>query len=402
MADLHPFSAVRPHPERVADVVCVPYDVINTKEAREMASGKPNSFLHVIRPEIDLPVETSEYAEEVYETGSKALQTYIHSADAVVEEEPALYVYRLVMNGRSQTGIFGCASVSDYDDNTILKHEKTRISKEDDRTRHIISQKAHAEPIMLTYRGSPRIQEITRETMVSEMLYDLETDDGVRHSIWRVANPSSLSDAFEKVEKLYVADGHHRCKSASRAREELSGSAGVSDEVNYFPAVFFPMAEMKILPYNRIIKRLPISPEQMLDGLSERCAVSASPDANPRMKGEIAISFGDGWYRVILPESENDAITATLDVGRLTEHILEPLLHITDPRTDSNIDFVGGIRGTIELERLLASGEAEMAISMYPTSIEELVDVSDAGLLMPPKSTWFEPKLRSGFLVHTF
>jgi uncharacterized protein (DUF1015 family) len=402
MADLHPFRAIRPVPELAGEIVCVPYDVIDASEAKVLARGKEKSFLHVIRPEIDLPDGTSEYAPEVYETGASFLRQYIDSPDSIRESEPSLYVYRLVMEGRSQTGIFGCVSVADYDNDVILKHEKTRVTKEDDRTRHILTQHAHAEPIMLTYRGQSAIDAITSATMEGVPVYDLTEEDGVRHTIWKIDAIEEMCRAFEQVTHLYVADGHHRCKAASRAAEVLSTDEGVSDEVGFFPAVLFPMADMKILAYNRIIKTLPESPEAFLARLRETLVVTENAPATPPEAGWISISFGREWYGVQLPGSTRQNESDRLDVGRLSEFILSPLLGIVDPRTDSNIDFVGGIRGTEELERHLAVGNAQMAISMYPTSIEELVAVSDAHLLMPPKSTWFEPKLRSGFLVHTF
>lgn len=402
MAILHPFRAVRPLPEKAKEIACVPYDVINSSEAFDLAKGKPLSFLHIIRPEIDLPPGTDEHADEVYAKGAENLQNYIAGPHATRESEPSLYVYRLIMDGRSQTGVFGCVSVKDYDDDVILKHELTRPSKEDDRTRHIIEQGAHAEPIMLTFKDDPQVAGIIKATMTGAALYDLVSEDGVQHTIWKVSEPAELVRAFKNVLNYYVADGHHRCKAASRAASASGKSVSSADEVNFFPAVLFPMGDMKILSYNRVIKVLPKGAEAFLKDLKARFDVRPTSDPVPSKKGDICVFLGGSWYALTLPAAATQSAVDSLDVGRLTDYVLKPMLNITDPRTDLNIDFVGGIRGTKELERLVNEGLCQLAISMYPTSIEELVQVSDAGLLMPPKSTWFEPKLRSGFLVHTF
>lgn len=405
MATLHPFRALRPRPEVAEEVACVPYDVINTEEARALAEGRPLSFLHIIRPEIDLPPGTDEHADEVYEKGAANLAHYAASDASIEEEEPSVYVYRLVMDGRSQTGIFGCVSVAEYDDDTILKHEKTRPAKEEDRTRHILLQEAHAEPVMLTYRERDAIDALVEEATASDPLYDFEAVDGVRHTIWSVPRTSELVAAFADVEKLYVADGHHRCKAASRAAAELRNDAEAGEEAEYefFPAVLFPMREMRILPYNRIVRRIGRSAEELLDALASRFELRRDAgEKSPERPGEVCFYVGGSWHTLVLPPAGRSTAADELDVARLSEHVLEPILGIEDPRTDANIDFVGGIRGTAELERLVDGGKAELAISMYPTTVEELVAVSDAGLLMPPKSTWFEPKLRSGLLVHLF
>lgn len=398
MAILHPFRALRPIPEKAAEVACVPYDVINTREARQLAEGKPSSFLHVIRPEIDLPVGVDEHSDEVYARGASNLRDFAASNATIQEGEPSVYVYRLVMDGRSQTGIFGCVAVSDYDNDVILKHELTRPVKEDDRTRHIIEQQAHAEPVMLTFKDDPDVAAVIATTVSGPPLYDLTAVDGVEHTIWRVEETEKLVQLFSRIEKLYVADGHHRCKAASRAAEQQPDRP----EAAYFPAVLFPMGDMAILSYNRIVGTLPDGAPAFLKQLNQRFALKAVGNPVPQSKGDICIYIDGMWYGMTLPGTAGDAVVNELDVSRLSEHLLAPMLGITDPRTDPNIDFVGGIRGTKELEQRVDRGDAEMAISMYPTSIEELVDVSDAGLLMPPKSTWFEPKLRSGLLVHLF
>ena len=398
MAHIHTFRALRPVPGKAAEVACVPYDVINTAEARQLAHGKPSSFLHIIRPEIDLPEGVDEHDDLVYATGADNLSAFASGNDSLQEALPSLYVYRLIMAGRAQTGIFGCVSVDDYDNDVILKHELTRPVKEDDRTRHILEQRAHAEPVMLTFKDHPGVARVISATMEMEPLYDLTADDGVRHTIWRVLQPGALVDMFVEIDHLYVADGHHRCKAASRAAAGLAGE----HEVRFFPAVLFPMGDMAILAYNRLIFRLPGSPGTFLGRLQERFGLTPVSDPVPQHRGDICLYLDGAWYGMTLPEAKGPEVVDRLDVSRLSEHILETLLGITDPRTDANIDFVGGIRGTAELEKRVDSGEAQMAISMVATSIEELVQVSDAGLLMPPKSTWFEPKLRSGLLIHLF
>jgi uncharacterized protein (DUF1015 family) len=404
MATLHPFKARRPRPEFVSEVACVPYDVINAGEARQLAEGKPNSFLHVIRPEIDLAENIDEHSDAVYNRGAENLHEFLSGPLFVEEDAPSLYLYRLTMDGRPQTGIFGCVSVADYDADVILKHEKTRPDKEDDRTRHILTQHAHAEPIMLTFQSNARITGEMADAAGGTALYDFIANDGVRHQLWRISEPGLFVDAFTEVNSLYVADGHHRCKAASRSAEAVRGSrnGSPSAESEFFPAVLFPMDQMRILAYNRVIYSLPDGPESMERRLKDQMAIAETTDSIPAAPGDIRIYLGGRWLAATLPETASGSEVAHLDVSRLGEFILGPLLSITDPRTDSNIGFIGGIRGTSELERLVDSGAAEMAISMYPTSIEELVGVSDAGLLMPPKSTWFEPKLRSGLLVHLF
>lgn len=404
MAILHPFKAHRPRPEFVSNVACVPYDVVSAAEARELGRGKPSSFLRVVRPEIDLAPDADEHADEVYERGAANLSEFLNGPLFVEDDAPSLYLYRLTMDGRPQTGIFGCVSVADYDADVILKHENTRLDKEDDRTRHILTQRAHAEPVMLTFRSTQKVAAEMDEATSAEPLYDFTADDGVRHQVWRAADAGLFVDALAEVPSLYVADGHHRCKAASRAAEVVRGSRNGSKnaESEFFPAVLFPMDQVQILAYNRVIYSLSGGTNAVERRLRDLFHLEETSEPVPSRPGEIVVFLGGRWLAATLPDATSDSAVARLDIARLGEFMLEPLFGITDQRTDSNIGFVGGIRGTDELERLVASGAAGMAISMYPTSIEELVDVSDAGLLMPPKSTWFEPKLRSGLLVHVF
>ncbi len=403
MAIIHPFKAWRPSSNKVKDVACVPYDVIDTEEARALAEGKPDSFLHVIRPEIDLPDDIAFNDDNVYQKGAENLQRLIEDGVLQQEENDAVYIYRLIWKDRAQTGIFACVSVEDYDNEVILKHELTRPDKEDDRTRHILTQSAHAEPVMMTYRDTDAINEATQATIADQPpLFDFKASDGVQHTIWKAEETESFVEGFAGVSHLYIADGHHRCKSASRVAEECrreNPDHTGNEEYNFFPAVLFPMSEMDILPYNRIIYSIPEGFEEKLEQQFElRHGVSPSPAD----KGTVSLYMNGSWMGLTLPEADNPTSVEELDAQRLQSFFLKPLLGIEDPRTDENISFVGGIRGTEELERLVDSGRAALAISMYPTSIEELINVSDEGLLMPPKSTWFEPKLRSGLLIHTF
>jgi uncharacterized protein (DUF1015 family) len=400
MIAIHPFKAWRPRPELVEQIACVPYDVIDTEEARLLAEGRPDSFLHVIRPEIDLPEGTDLYSNAVYHTGASNLKMMQDNGVLIQDEQPGLYLYQQQMGTHIQTGLFACVSVRDYDENRILKHELTRTDKEDDRTRHILTQRAHAEPVMLTYKSTGAITGLTNRTMsAADPVYSFTATDGVIHRVWKVEDPQAFADAFREVEKLYVADGHHRCKSASRVAEKLREGGYGDDEFEFFPAVIIPMDEMRILAYNRIVK---VVPEGFAAKLKD--AFELRPDVHPvpESPGKVSLYLAGKWYGMDLPASTSDDIVEQLDVSRLHRHLLLPLLGIENQRTDPNIGFVGGIRGTEELERLVDSGKAQLAVSMYPTSIEELMSVSDNDQLMPPKSTWFEPKLRSGLLVHTF
>ena len=402
MAVLKPFKAWRPEPKNVEQIACVPYDVVNVKEARSLAEGNPQSFLHVVRPEIDLPEGTDPHDDKVYDKGAENLHKFLTNDTLRQEDEPQIYVYQLIRNGRPQTGIFTCVSVEDYDNEVILKHELTRPAKEDDRTRHILTQQAHAEPVMLTYKDDEETENLINQTTQKKPLFEFKASDNVIHKLWRADKTKAFVRAFDSISHLYIADGHHRCKSASRAAEQKKKNnpdhTG-DEEYNFFPAVIFPMSNMNILPYNRVVYRIP---DNFLNTLQEEFNLTPNVDAKPSEKGSISIYIDGSWYGMELPLDQNPNSVQKLDVHRLQEFVLSPLLDISDPRRDENISFVGGIRGTKELENLVDNGTAELAISMFATSIEELVQVSDEGRLMPPKSTWFEPKLRSGLLVHTF
>lgn len=402
MAILKPFKAWHPDPANIEEIACVPYDVVSVQEARTLAQGKPKSFLHVVRPEIDLPEDTDPHDDAVYAKGAENLKEFLRDGTLQQEDEEQVYIYQLIRNGRPQTGIFACVSVQDYDNEVILKHELTRPAKEDDRTRHILTQQAHAEPVMMTYKDDEKTATLIQQSVQQEPLFNFEASDGVIHKIWKAQDPEAFVNAFDAISNLYIADGHHRCKSASRAatekREKNPNHTG-NEEYNFFPAVLFPMSNMNILPYNRVVHSIP---NNFSDTLQTTFDLTKDADPEPSEKGTIRIYMNGHWYGMNLPVADNPSSVEKLDVHRLQEYLLSPLLDITDPRRDENISFVGGIRGTNELEQLVDNDEAALAISMYPTSIEELIAVSDEGLLMPPKSTWFEPKLRSGLLVHTF
>ncbi|MFU8813333.1 MAG: DUF1015 domain-containing protein [Balneolaceae bacterium] len=402
MAIIHPFKGWLPKPEHADEIACPPYDVIDTHEAAELADGKPNSFLHVIRPEIDLPEGTPFHDDAVYEKGAENLTALLQSDLLIQDEKPAIYIYRLEAENHTQTGVFTCAAVEDYDNDVILKHELTRPDKEDDRTRHILTQQAHAEPVMLTFKDTEEISFlIEKVTQLGEPYLRHEGEGGVMHTIWKTHKTADFAEAFSRIPSLYVADGHHRCKSASRVAHtmrEKTGNFPGEGEYDYFPVVLFPMNEMNILPYNRVILSADESQIEQLTSLG----MTENGSPSPSGKGEISIYTNGQWYALQLPKLDEQSAVSSLDVARLQQGILEPVFGIQNPRTDTNIKFVGGIRGTAELERLVDSGKADLAISMHPTAIEELIDVSDKGELMPPKSTWFEPKIKSGFIIHTF
>jgi uncharacterized protein (DUF1015 family) len=403
---LQPFRAVRPKPELASSVAAVPYDVVNRSEAAELARGNPHSFLHVGRSDIDLPDDTDPHDPRIYAKAREALDRFLAQGVLVRDEEPALYLYRQIMNGRVQTGIVGCVHVDDYERNIIRKHEKTRPDKEDDRTRHVVTLNAHAEPVFLTYRENGAVDKLAERVLTSSPLYDFTAADGVRHTVWQVADPAPWVEAFRGVACAYVADGHHRCASAWRAGKERRSANPRhhgDEEYNWFLAALFPAGQLAILPYNRVVRDLAAkSPTEVLRELSRVGRVTATAQPTPLRPGSFCFYLEGSWHLLELDEQSIDRRDpiGSLDVSLLQDRVLSPILGIGDPRTDKRIDFVGGIRGTEELERRVDSGEMAIAFSLYPTTLEQLMAVSDAGAVMPPKSTWFEPKLRSGLFVH--
>lgn len=408
MAVIHPFRALRPPAELVAQVASVPYDVVNTEEARALAAGNPWSFLHVSRSEIDLPPGTDAYNEDVYKKASNNFRELIDRCPLKTDPEPSLYLYRLIMGEDEQIGVVACCAVDEYDNNTILKHEKTRPDKEDDRTRHILALRAQTGPVFLTYRGNQDIDTMVMGVTITDAIYDFTAPDGVQHTVWHVPDPVRFVQAFRDVPKLYIADGHHRAASASRARSEMKKlheqTHTGDEEYNFFLAVLFSAEQLRILPYNRIVRDLnELSPEEFLHEVEKRFSVVEGARAAPEARGHWSMCLKGRWYGLSLKDElglEVDDPVASLDVSILQEKLLDPILGIKDVRTDKRIDFVGGIRGTAELERLVNEGAAAVAFSLSPTTIDDLLNVSDAGRIMPPKSTWFEPKLRDALLIH--
>jgi uncharacterized protein (DUF1015 family) len=407
---IKPFRGLRPTPERAADVAAPPYDVLNTAEARERAAGRPLSFLHISKPEIDLPPETDPYAPEVYAKGAENLQRLVADGVLIRDAQPRYYAYRLRMDDHVQTGLVCAGSVADYDTNRIRKHEFTRPKKEDDRVRQITALDAQTGPVLLAYRSSDAVKEILAEVAGGAPLYDLTADDGIRHTLWLIDDKQHIADltrSFDDMEALYIADGHHRSASASRvaaarreAEPETAGDAGYE----YFLCVAFPHDETRILDYNRVVRDLNgHSPAELLEKIGAAFDVTPSNEpAKPRQAAQFGMYLDGHWYRLDIHADRipGDDPVASLDVSLLQDNLISPLLDITDPRTDERIDFVGGIRGLAELERRVDSGDMQAGFALFPTGMEALMAVADAGKVMPPKSTWFEPKLADGLVSH--
>lgn len=408
MSIIKPFKALRPSEKLAATVASPPYDVMNVAEARTMAAGDENRFLHVTRSEIDLPEGTDVYSAEIYQRAKENLQKLESEGVLVREDSVSLYVYRLTMNGRSQTAIVAACSIDEYDNDLIKKHEKTRPDKENDRTRHIVTTRSQTGLIFLCYRGTDWINSMVAQITAEPPLYDFTASDGVRHEVWREVETGLLVAAFKEVPCLYVADGHHRAASASRARAEMKAAnpnhTG-NEDYNYVVAALFPSEQLEILAYNRIVKDLNgMSEEEFLAKLGENFTFTETGEPAPKTRGKFCLYINGRWYE-LKPSFDVSAITnpiERLDVSILEKYVLDPILGIKDVRTDKRIDFVGGIRGTAELEKLVNSGQAKIAFSMFATTIDDLLAVADANEIMPPKSTWFEPKLRDGLLIHTF
>lgn len=408
MAIVKPFCCIHPARGLEPEIAALPYDVYSRAEARKAVQGKPLSFLNIDRPETLFAQDQNMYAPEVYEAAKKRLRQMMDDGSFVKEPEPVYYIYELTMNGRSQTGIAACASIDDYQNQIIKKHENTRAEKETDRFRHVDICGAQTGPIFLAYRSHGTIRRIVSEVKTQEPEFSFTADDGVHHAGWKISDQHQiceLEQAFCQIGSIYIADGHHRAASAVRAglkrRAEHPGYDG-TEEFNYFLSVLFPDEELMIMDYNRVVKDLNgLTAEAFLQKVSEKFhMVSAEVPEKPKQKGQMSMYLHGCWYRLTArPEYVQDDPVEGLDVAYLQRELLEPVLGIKDPRTDSRIDFVGGIRGIEELKRR-ADSDMEVAFAMYPTSIQELFAVADAGLLMPPKSTWFEPKLRSGLFIH--
>ena len=409
MAKVNPFCAVRPRADLADRIAALPYDVYNRQEAYDKVQGDPYTFLRIDRPETQFAEDYDMYAPEVYEKARDMLDEMLRDGLFVEEERDAYYVYELVMNGRSQVGIGACASVEDYEEQIIRKHENTRADKEADRIRHVDICSAQTGPIFLAYRKRDGIEVQVRKAMSRNPVYDFTADDGITHRMWVIDDADDVEQIrreFEQVEAIYIADGHHRCASAVRVsqmrRESHPGYSG-EEQFNYFLSVLFPDDQLMIMDYNRVVKSLNgYSAEEFIEKASQIFDVSVAgrEPYKPQHKGEIGMYIRDTWYclRIKGERYTGDAVS-DLDVAILQQDLLEPVLGIKDPKVDDRIDFVGGIRGLNELVNRVHR-DAKVAFAMYPTDIHELFAVSDAGRLMPPKSTWFEPKLRSGLLIH--
>jgi len=408
MAILLPFRALRPTPQDASRIAAVPYDVVSTDEARALADGNPLSFLRVSRAELELAPGADAYSAAVYERAAKNFAA-LRARALVVEDQPSLYFYRLRMGTHVQLGLAGCFSLDDYDRNVIRKHERTRRDKEDDRTRHMLALGAQTGPVFLTYGSVAAVDGVARDVTARDPLFDFTAPDGVTHTIWRADREACtrLVELFARIPALYIADGHHRAASAARARDtrrserSMPDATGDGAEANTMLGVAFPSDQVQILAYNRIVRDLgDLSAERFARAVAERFSVTAGPPA-PSKKGDVAMYFQGAW-QTLRPRARVDGTNGigALDVSVLQHELLEPILGIGDVRTDKRIDFVGGARGTTELQRLVDSGGASVAFSLFPVSVDDLMAVSDAGGIMPPKSTWFEPKLRDGLLTH--
>ena len=399
------FKAWRPAEGKAALVASVPYDVVDRKQAAALAANNPDSFLHVVRAEIDLPEDTNPYSDEVYARAKANLQRLMDDGVLVRETDPSIYLYSQQMGEHVQFGIVATCHVEDYETGKIKIHEKTRRVKEEDRIRYVGTQNANTGPVFLAYRDSEKINAVVDATKAAEPLYKFTAVDGVTHTVWKFENAAELEKAFAEIPATYVADGHHRSASAAKVgalRRAANPNHTGNEPYNWFLAVMFPESELKILAYNRVILTLPGTKEDFFKALNEKFIVEQDGIAVPRKAGEICM-YIDGQWSTLTPRQLPEATdpVAVLDVSILQNEVLAPILNIADPRESNDIDFIGGIRGTAELEKWVDEGRAVLAFSMYPTSMDQLFAVADAGMLMPPKSNWFEPKLRSGLLVNT-
>jgi uncharacterized protein (DUF1015 family) len=410
MATLKPFSALRPKPELAAQICELPYDVMSSEEARALAAGNPLSFLHVSKPEIDLPAGTDLYSPEVYAKGKENFSKLIAQGALRQDEKPNFYLYRQVMGKHSQVGLVAAASCEEYQRGVIKKHELTRVDKEDDRVRHIETLNSQTGPVFVTYRAEEKLDKFVARKISETPAVDFTAKDGVRHSSWTISGADDIKfiqAQFGRIQSLYIADGHHRCAAAARVYLKRKAESGKrkaeTDNSGQFLAVIFPHNQMQILPYNRVLKNLNgWPPEQLLEILGAAFSIDADGAAVPAGKNELGLYLRGKWHRLVFRQKLLKAGNPVdlLDVSLLQQHVLAPAFGIDDPRTSKKINFVGGIRGTAELEKLVDGGEYACAFSMFPTSIEDLMNIADAGGIMPPKSTWFEPKLRDAMFCH--
>jgi uncharacterized protein (DUF1015 family) len=402
---IHPFQGLVPTPTAAPEVACVPYDVVNTVEAAALAAGKPHSLLHVDRAEIDLPPGTDPHSDAVY---AKAKANFIALQNKLVlvrEPQPCLYVYQQQMGSHVQRGVIAGCHVDDYDQNLIKKHEKTRKDKEDDRTKLIDTISADTGPVFLTYRDNAAVTALVNAKTKEKPVYDFAAPDGIKHTVWRIPGGAEWVKAFAAVPVTYIADGHHRAASAARVarmRRERNPKHTGNEDYNWFLCVLFPASELKILPYNRIVLDLnKLSPGDFLAKVKATFGLEENAPPTPTAVGRVSMYLAGKWYGLKMAVDAKADPVSRLDVSVLQDKLLAPVLGIHDVRTDKRIDFVGGIRGTNELVKRV-DADGGVAFSMFPVTLAQLMDIADAGQIMPPKSTWFEPKLRSGLVIHTF
>lgn len=412
MAVIRAFKAIRPRKDLAFKVAALPYDVMNSDEAREEAKGNEYSFLHIDKAEIDLDKNIGIYDEKVYKKAKENLENMISKDILIEDKKPCLYIYRLTMNGKSQTGIVGCTSIDDYINNNIKKHEHTRHDKEIDRINHVDYCNANTGPIFMTYRNNDEINNIVNEWTKKEAVYDFTAKDGVLHKVWIIDNEDTIlkiCNIFKEIDSLYIADGHHRAASAVKVgikRRKEAGNYSGDEEFNFFLSVVFPDSDLNIIDYNRIVKDLNgLTPKEYIDKISGKFKAevyNGVKQYKPCKKHTYGMYLDGMWYKLTAKEGTYDLndVVSSLDVSILQDNLLSPILGIKDPRQDSRIDFVGGIRGLDELEQKVDSKKYRLAFSMYPVTLDELMKIADSGKVMPPKSTWFEPKLRSGLFIH--
>lgn len=403
------FKGLRPAKGEAADIASLPYDVVNFEQACEQAEGKPLSFMRVVRSEIELPKGTEPYSQAVYDHAKENFEKLVSGGHLVREDAPCMYLYRQVMGDHAQTGLVATFSAADYDADVIKKHEKTREAKENDRYMLTRTLRVNTGPVFLTVKDGTELDKIVEDKKDSDALFDFVADDGIRHTVWKIEDPAKLAKIvgiFDGIPCAYVADGHHRSASNARCarffKAENPNHTG-DEDYNWFLSVVFPAGQLRILPYNRVVRDLAgNTKEQFLEKLSKACRVEKSSAKSPDGLKKVSMYLDGQWYLLSFDNTDGLDAVSSLDVALLQDRVLAPILGIGDPRTDERIDFVGGIKGTDELEKLVNSGKFAVAFSMYPTTTDQLMAIADAGQIMPPKSTWFEPKLRSGLFVHTF
>lgn len=403
------FKGLRPAKGEAADIASLPYDVVNFEQACEQAEGKPLSFMRVVRSEIELPKGTEPYSQAVYDHAKENFEKLVSGGHLVREDAPCMYLYRQVMGDHAQTGLVATFSAADYDADVIKKHEKTREAKENDRYMLTRTLRVNTGPVFLTVKDGTELDKIVEDKKDSDALFDFVADDGIRHTVWKIEDPAKLAKIvgiFDGIPCAYVADGHHRSASNARCarffKAENPNHTG-DEDYNWFLSVVFPAGQLRILPYNRVVRDLAgNTKEQFLEKLSKACRVEKNSAKSPDGSKKVSMYLDGQWYLLSFDNTDGLDAVSSLDVALLQDRVLAPILGIGDPRTDERIDFVGGIKGTDELEKLVNSGKFAVAFSMYPTTTDQLMAIADAGQIMPPKSTWFEPKLRSGLFVHTF